>query len=157
MSNFIYPVISGKTVVGVRQTIVGSAFTGVAPTFPLVPGPGSGAAYPAKFADGRYTYGDPDDLSVVTLDAGGLFDLSNNQCLSLRCIRAFCGVGKIYNLYIQDRDGTKITTVVTSADADKTNREFVGTSLIVLPNQTVKVTTDAEGTVDLYFTRYEYP
>jgi len=157
VSNFIYPIILGKTVVGVRQTIVGSAFTGVAPTFLLVPGPGSSAAYPAKFAGNMYTYGDPDDLSVVTLDAGGLFDLSNNQHLSLRCIRAFCGVGKLYNLYIQDRGGANVTTIVTAADANNTNREFVGTSLIVLPNQTVKVTTDAEGTVDLYFTRHEYP
>jgi hypothetical protein len=157
MSNYTYPIIPGKTVIGIRQTIVGSAFTGVAPTFPLVPGPGSGTASAAKFVGGMYTYGDPEDLSVVTLDAGGLFDLSNNYCLSLRCIRAFCGTGKIYNLYIQDRDGSNITTVLTSADADKTNREFAGTSLIVLPSQTVKITTNAAGTVDLYFCRYEYP
>lgn len=157
MSNYIYPIVLGQTVVGARQTISGSPFTGVAPTFPLVPGPGSGIAYPAKYAGGMYTYGDPDDLTAITLDAGGLFDLSDNYTVSLRCIRAFCGVGATYDLFFQTRGGTDITTVLTAADADSTNREFPGTGLIVLPSQTIKVTTTIEGTIDLYFARYQYP
>jgi hypothetical protein len=104
-----------------------------------------------------YTYGDPDDLTVLELDAGGLFDLSDNNTLSLRCIRAFCGVGSFYSLFFQTRGGTNITTVLTAVDADSTNREFAGTGLIVLPSQTVKITTTVEGTIDLYFTRYQNP
>ncbi len=157
MSNYTYPIVVGQTVVGVRQTISGGPFTGVAPTFPLIPGPGSDTAYPAKYVGGMYTYGDPDDLTAITLDAGGLFDLSDNCTLSLRCIRAFCGVGETYNLYFQTRGGTSITTVLTLADANSTNREFAGTGLIVLPSQTVKITTTAAGTIDLYFARYQYP
>lgn len=154
MSNYTYPILTGPTVIGVRQTISGGPFTGVAPTFPLVPGPGSGTAYPAKFSGGMYTYGNPGDLTALTLDAGGLFDLSNNGTYALRCIRAFCGAAATYNLYIQKRGGTEITTILTLADANTTNRDFDGTGLIVLPSQTVKITTTAAGTIDLYFTRY---
>jgi hypothetical protein len=155
MSNYTYPIITSPTVIGIRQTIVGGPFTGVAPTFPLVPGPGSGDAFPAKFLGGMYTYGDPEDLTALDLDAGGLFDLSNNGTYSLRCIRAFCGAAATYNLYIQKRGGTEITTLLTLADANATNRDFDGTGLIVLPSQTVKITTTAAGTIDLYFTRYQ--
>jgi hypothetical protein len=157
MSNYTYPIIVGQSVIGVRQTIVGGGLTGVAPTFALTPGPGSASAYPAKHVGGMYTYGDPDDLTSVELDAGGLFDLSDNSCLSLRCIRAFCGALSTYSLFFQTRGGTDITTVLTAVDADSTNREFADTGLIVLPGQTVKVTTSAAGTIDLYFTRYQYP
>lgn len=157
MSNYIYPIIVSSTVAGVRQTILGGPFTGVAPTFPLVPGPGSGTAYPAKASGGMYTYGDPGDLTVLTLNAGGLFDLSNNYTYALRCIRAFCGAAATYNLYIQKRGGTEVTTILTLADANATSRDFDGTGLIVLPSQTVKITTTAAGTIDLYFTRYQNP
>lgn len=157
MSNYTYPIIVGQTVVGVRQTIVGGPFTGVAPTFPLVPGPGSGVAYPAKYAGGMYTYGDPDDLTVLELDAGGLFDFGDNSTLALKCIRAFCGAAATYNLYVQKRGGTEITTILTVADADSTNREIAGIGLPILPSQTLKVTTTAAGTIDLYFARYQYP
>lgn len=157
MSNYTYPIVVGQTVVGVRQTIVGGPFTGVAPTFPLVPGPGSGIAYPAKYAGGMYTYGDPDDFSVITLDAGGLFDFGDNSTYALKCIRAFCGAGATYNLYFQKRGGTEVTTMLTLADANATNREIAGIGFPVLPSQTVKVTTTAAGTIDLYFTRYQYP
>jgi hypothetical protein len=104
-----------------------------------------------------YTYGDPDDLTVITLDAGGLLDLGDGQTLALRCIRAFCGVGATYSLFFQKRGGTEITTVLTAADANNTNRDFDGTGLIVLPAQTVKITSTVEGTIDLYFNRYQNP
>jgi hypothetical protein len=151
MSNYVYPVVTGKTVVGVRQT-ASVAMTGVAPTIAVV-----GAAYPAKFAGGLYTYCDPANHTTVTLNAGGLFDFSDNTCLSLRCIRAFCGGASTYNVFVQDRGGAFIATILSAEGANATNHEFDGTGIIVLPGQNVKITTSAAGTIDAYFTRYEYP
>lgn len=151
MSNYIYPVVPGKTVVGVRQ-ITSVAMAGVAPTLPVI-----GAAYPAKFAGGLYTYCDPANHATVTLNAGGLFDFSDNTCLSLRCIRAFCGGGQTYSVFVQDRGGAFVATILAGEGANATNHEFDGTGIIVLPGQNVKITTTAAGTIDAYFTRYEYP
>ena len=154
MSTYTYPIIASADIVGVRQTIAGAGLAGVAPTFALVPGPGSGVAYPAKFANGLYTYGDPSDLTSLVLDAGGLFDLHSSVGLSLRSVRAFCGGASTFNLYIQDRGGSNITTIATTVDANGTSTRYDSDGLIILPGQNVKVTTTAAGTVDLYFVRY---
>lgn len=151
MSNYIYPVVPGKTVVGVRQT-TSVAMLGVAPTIAVV-----GTAYPAKFAGGLYTYCDPADHTSLTLNAGGLFDFSDNNCLSLRCIRAFCGGGQTYSAFIQDRGGAFVATILAGESANATDYEFQGTGIIILPGQNLKITTTAAGTIDVYVTRYEYP
>lgn len=151
MSNYIYPVNVGTTVISVRQT-TSVAMLGVAPTIAVV-----GAAYPAKYANGLYTYCDPANHASVTLNAGGLFDFSNNNCLSLRCIRAFCGGGQTYSVYVQDRGGAFVATILAGEGANATNHEFDGTGIIVLPGQNVKITTTAAGTIDAYFTRYLFP
>jgi len=151
VSNYTYPVVVGKTVVAVRQT-ASVAMTGVAPTIAVV-----GAAYPAKYANGLYTYCNPANHATVTLNAGGLFDFSDNACLSLRCIRAFCGGGQTYSVFVQDRGGANIATILAGEGANATSHEFDGTGIIVLPGQNVKITTTAAGIIDAYFTRYEFP
>lgn len=151
MSNYTYPIVVGKTVIAARQTIAGGGMAGVAPLIVAVP------AFPVLFSGGRYTYADPADTTHITLTAGGLFDLSDNATLSLKCIRAFCGGASTYSLAIQDRGGANVATILSTESANGTSKEFDGTGLIVLPGQNVKITTTAAGTVDVYFTRYEYP
>jgi hypothetical protein len=151
VSNYTYQVVVGKTVVAVRQT-TSVAMIGAAPTIAVV-----GAAYPAKYANGLYTYCDPANHSTVTLNAGGLFDFSDNACLSLRCVRAFCGGGQTYSVFVQDRGGANVATILAGEGANATSHEFDGTGIIVLPGQNVKITTTAAGIIDAYFTRYEFP
>lgn len=148
MSNYIYPVVVGETVVGVRQT-TSVAMIGAAPTIAVI-----GAAYPAKFVDGLYTYCDPANHASVTLNAGGLFDFSDNSCLALRCIRAFCGGGQTYSVFVQDRGGANIATILAGEGANATSHDFDGAGIIILPGQNLKITTTAAGTIDAYFTRY---
>lgn len=156
-NNYVYQINPGSTIVGVRQTIVGAGMTGVAPTIeyagpPLV----TVSALPAKFENGLYTYVDPDDLTSADLKTAGLFDFNENYCLGLKCIRAFCGGGSTYSVFVQDRDTTNVVDIELAKSAHSTNLEFDHAGIIILPGQTLKITTTAAGTIDVYVARYEY-
>lgn len=150
-SNYTYPISIVKSVIGVRQTVAGAGMAGDAPLITAI------VAQPALYANGLYTYCDPADTTSMTLTKAGLFDIADNFAYSIVSVRAHCGAGSTFNLYIQDRGGAFVTTVLATHDANSVSHDFLGVGLPVLPCQVIKVTTTAAGTVDIYLVKYQVP
>lgn len=126
--------IPGSKPIFIRQKVdTDYDFTGVAPYL------GETLFVLHDYHDNIYAYGDPDDFSVDTGEAGGLFLLGNQAC---EIVEIEADTGGIFSVTLSDSDGHNEITVVDQRPG-KAHREAFLPGIRVLPNQQVKIYSEA--------------
>jgi hypothetical protein len=112
--------------------------------------------YAPHYDSGRYDYADPSDPSLIVLGDGGLFEF--DECVELVEVRADLApatpvpptIDGTFELHIEDRDGTHITTIIPALTNGVEKRFEYHPAPIILKSQRVRVVTTRTGSIELY-------
>lgn len=146
---------TGPIPITVRQISVG-AMTGVAPTKTVTAVPT--LCYPTVpvYPGGLWGYALAATPTVEeTLTDGGLFKLSETDPVLILEAHAQVGSGQTYTVVLHndsDTGGTYDVNIIATEGGNKTRKCF-STPIIVMPYQSLKVTTTAAGAITLMVVR----